>query len=436
MTKYPYIFIFFILFCSFQAGTQQVASSTTVREEVKSMFDKKVKNVWVVLSSGKLDGVHIVDMAFGTDGKTYRGFYYLRSSGERFELEGEESDGIYTFIETNKRGKTTGFVIGAFDGQKFTGDWIPVDKSRKLPFETMVLESFDTYQPVLCDHKMWQAYYQGKIDNLPAQVYASKHEHDYHVYVKWNGITKTDSFNETTGNYVFSLSLTESHKIIFDFDAGDYLVVENNVNNQNFLLYKEAYAQFECFEFANFTTRLETIRPVFPNKKFVLWLDDEFNKWHEQGRKKISVHTDEAVVNHHRYTDIGYGWVEISYLDNNFISGHIFTQSSWKKGTEKKSFIFDTKASKILEPASLLQESFMDPLQIDSIVTSKIKNICYNDPKLKEWVCNQPFNHITLHEKGLSFQTKFSNIFGEHEVIITYEELKPLLKNKSVLRNL
>jgi hypothetical protein len=238
MTKYPYIFIFFILFCSFQAGTQQVASSTTVREEVKSMFDKKVKNVWVVLSSGKLDGVHIVDMAFGTDGKTYRGFYYLRSSGERFELEGEESDGIYTFIETNKRGKTTGFLIGAFDGQKFTGEWIPVDKSRKIPFETMVLESFDTYQPVLCDHKMWQAYYQGKIDNLPAQVYASKHEHDYHVYVKWNGITKTDSFNETTGNYVFSLSLTESHKIIFDFDAGDYLVVENNVNNQNFYYIK------------------------------------------------------------------------------------------------------------------------------------------------------------------------------------------------------
>lgn len=436
MTKYPYIFIFFILFCSFQAGTQHVASSTAVREEVKSMFDKKVKNVWVVLSSGKLDDIHIVDMAFGTDGKTYRGFYYLRSSGERFELEGEESDGLYTFIETNKRGKTTGFLIGAFDGQKFTGEWIPVDKSRKLPFKTMVLESFDTYQPVLCDHKMWQAYYQGKIDNLPAHVFASKHEHDYHVYVKWNGITKTDSFNETTGNYVFSLSLTESHKIIFDFDAGDYLVVENNVNNQNFLLYKEAYAQFECFEFANFTTRLETIRPVFPNKKFVLWLDDEFNKWHEQGRKKISVHTDEAVVNHHRYTDIGYGWVEISYLDNNFISGHIFTQASWKKGTEKKSFIFDTKASKILEPASLLQESFMDPLQIDSIVTSKIKNICYNDPKLKEWVCNQPFNHITLHEKGLSFQTKFSNIFGEHEVIITYEELKPLLKNKSVLRNL
>ena len=144
------IISFLFLTCFPPSGnSQNPYSSTAIREEVKSLFDKKTKNVWVVLSCGKLDQTHVVDMAFGTDGHTIRGFYFLRSSGERYYIDGDENNGIFKLVETNKRGKTTGFIIGKFDGHDFSGKWIDADKRNSLPFETTVVESFEQYHPVL-----------------------------------------------------------------------------------------------------------------------------------------------------------------------------------------------------------------------------------------------------------------------------------------------
>lgn len=435
MTKLVFLTFFCLSCLTYQATGQNPYSSTTIREEVKNLFDTKTKNVWVVLSCGKLDNTHVADMAFGTDGHTIRGFYFLRSSGERYYIDGDENDGIFKLVETNKRGKTTGFLIGKFDGRQFVGQWLDAEKRNSLSFETTIVETFEQYHPVLCDHKLWHAYYQGKLDNIPAQVFVQKSDTSNTILARYGGSIIMDTTIYTRNNQLVVFRLSGIYNAILDPEAPEYLLLENAENYQNILLPREGVAQFECFEFANFTTRIETMRPVVSNKKFNTWLDAEFKNWHEHGHKKLELTAAESIPNDQRYKDLGYGWVEISYIDDQYISGHVFTQSSWKKGTEKKSFLFDLKSSRSLNPAEILRESMERPALIDSIVSAEKQKIFIRDEKVKQWMLNQSFDHVTLHTKGMSFQTTFSNIYGEYQVIIPYESLKSYCKNKSFLKN-
>lgn len=435
MTRILFISFIFLICFSLSGNSQNPYSSTAIREEVKSLFDKKTKNVWVVLSCGKLDQTHVVDMAFGTDGHTIRGFYFLRSSGERYYIDGDENNGIFKLVETNKRGKTTGFIIGKFDGQHFNGKWIDGEKRNSLSYETTVVESFDQYHPVLCDHKIWHAYYRGKMENIPTQVYLQKNDTLYSIFAKTGGIITADTTISPASGNVLTFTIGEKYTVILDPDSPEYLLVENTENFQNVLLNREGLAQFECFEFANFTTRIETMRPVVNNKKFNVWLDEEFKKWHEHGHKKINLAAIESAPNDERYKDLGYGWVELTYVDDQYISGHIYMQSSWKKGTDKKSFLFDLKSSRQLNAELLLRESMERPELVDSIVTAEKEHLYVRDDKVKKWVKSQPFEHVTLHTRGMSFQTAFSNIYGEYGFILPFDSLKGYCKNKSFFKN-
>lgn len=425
----------FLIFPFYLVLGQSAYPSTQIKEEVKALFDKKVKNIWVILISGKLDGIHVVDLAFGTDGKSCKGFYYLRSSGERFELDGDEQNSDITFVETNKRGKSTGFIIGHFDGQQFKGKWMDAFKKESLGFEGEVVNKFDDYHPILCGGREWHHFYKGKIDNMPICVFIDKKEDTYTVFSKLNQNIFTDTLLLGDNEEVIVFMISPHYKAILTKDAQDYLLIEKSENYQNFLLKREASAVFECFEFANFTTRIETMRPLIDHKKFNHWLDNEFKNWHNSSHKKISVTSEESIPNTNRYKDIGYGWVEISFLNDEFVSGNIFTQSSWKKGTDKKSFVFDLKSGKILEPIDFLALSFEHPLGIDSLVQVKKNALTFRDKSVKEWVSKQNFNYICLYENGIKFQTCFSNIYGEHEVELNFDELRPLCKSKSILKN-
>src|SRR5690606_18440727 len=193
---------------------QNVRPSHIIRDEVKSLFDRDIKNVWVILSSGKLDDMHIIDMAFGTDGHHVKGFYYLRSSGERFEIDGYEKNNQYTLVETSKRGKTTGVILGKFDGNAFSGEWMNANKKNPLSLETKVLSSFDQYQPVLCDHKIWHGYYTGKIEKTPSSVFLCKSEQHIGFCCKSAGSFVFDTLDNTKKSAVYTIQLSPSQKAI------------------------------------------------------------------------------------------------------------------------------------------------------------------------------------------------------------------------------
>lgn len=110
-------------------------------------YSTKNKNVWVVLISGKLDDTYVVDMAYGTDGRICKGFYFLRSSGERFEIEGEEVNGQLVLVESTNKGKSTGFIVGKFDGQNFNGQWMNIKKTISYQFQDKTLKNLMIFIP-------------------------------------------------------------------------------------------------------------------------------------------------------------------------------------------------------------------------------------------------------------------------------------------------
>ena len=60
----------------------------------------------------------------------------------------------------------------------------------------------------------------------------------------------------------------------------------------------------------------------------------------------------------------------------------------------------------------------------------------WKEPMFQKWLTTAQFDYFTIRKEGINFISEFNTLFGEQNCTIPYEDLKPYLKESSVVTTL
>jgi len=410
----------------------------TARAEVKAMFGPKPKDLWIHTLHGYIDKTHEIEMIFGTDGVLCKGMYILKSSGTIFYVEGEDIANNIKLYEYNKKGRHTGYITGSYDGKKLESVWCDVDRNMHVSMALIQSDMTDDDVNKHCNSNQWYRWYKTRADSTELIIHLIKKDLVYQITIsRKNKNDFSDVFiseNDTDKSLNIALKEGNIELMIPDLKSNVLLVRPYGSSDNFTTLEKFHEATFDCYTYCDFTTKILLRKPVINHKKFNDFMAAEFSKWKSESEKQIHYQNAEESPIDERWIKSGLAWVELDYITEDIISGTIYKQSSWKRGTEKKCFIYDLKLSKILQPKDI----FWDINSFYEVKTGAQKlyigNLPAIDPEVLLWLSEQTFDCLTLKKEGLSFQTPHSMIYGEYKFYIPFSFLNGMIKHKSIAR--
>jgi len=123
------------------------------------------------------------------------------------------------------------------------------------------------------------------------------------------------------------------------------------------------------------------------------------------------------------------GWVDIIQFDKKFISGIFTFQNNWNSESERKSFNFHLSENKEIITNQVFKSSLDYQKYFDQFITKQKKNyVPFQQKYISEWIKSQPFDLVNYTAEGIVFTSEFSNIYGSHQVLLPYADIKKHLK--------
>ncbi|MBC7884750.1 MAG: hypothetical protein H7X99_04710, partial [Saprospiraceae bacterium] len=211
--------------------------------------------------------------------------------------------------------------------------------------------------------------------------------------------------------------------------------VDENGDELIIPLKSERRLVYECYEYADYYSRMECVRPMTGYKKFDIWIETAFKDWVRANLEKFKSIDSGDIGTNERWSQTAYGWVDVDLFLNDMISGTIYMQSSWSPVTRKKAFIYDLKNGKEMILQDIFERNFESKSFFDLLIPAMKKEF-HSKPELKTWIEGQRFEHITIKDNGISFKTDFNTIYGEKEILIPFANLTDKLKHRSLIKAL
>ncbi|MBC7884517.1 MAG: hypothetical protein H7X99_03535, partial [Saprospiraceae bacterium] len=297
-----------------------MAQGTKSASDVRAMFSPNTRNLWVNHLSGYIDGKHSIDMILGTDGHTSKGLYTLRNSGTIFYFEGEETDRQLRLVEMNGDSRFTGFIYGNYDGKVFEGLWMNVSKDISLPMKLVIVPHFEHKTVKYCDNHQWYQVFSGKVENKNVSVSISKDHDLYTCTVRQDGKSSSDIIPVQKEDRVIHLDLSFANPALnhkwavldtANIEKIDIKSVDENGDESITPLKSDRRLVYECYEYADYYSRLECVRPLTGNNKFDVWMETAFKEWVSTNLKIFKSIESGDIGTNERWLQTAYGWVDV-----------------------------------------------------------------------------------------------------------------------------
>ncbi len=427
------------LFLLIAFGLQAQESYT--KDDVRAMFPVNVKNLWINKLSGWLDGKHTVDMIIGTDGFSCRGIYTMRSSGETFFFEGDDVSHELKLVEMTQDGKTTGFIFGHYDGEKMSGMWMNVAKNQQLALNLSLVSDFDTQTGYSCNTYQWHGIFSGKVNDQQVKIRISKSEDAFLVKSYGDSMIFKDIIPAKNDKIEFLAPeirppvLVDYHLKIDTSDLSKLVLMRYSGGHYEIgpTLKSDGNISFECYEYADYHSRLVVQKPVTSSKKFNQWVESQMLNWMKNNIHQLGNIKKDNIATRDRWIQYADGWVEISLFSGDLVSGTIYLQSSLNPQTKKIPFIYDLKWNKEVKLQDFFVKDFDSKEYFSQEIPKRKKEIVCKHEMLK-WLGKQEFKYPVLKDNGISFSTDFNGIYGEKEILFAYKDLEPHFKNRNLLK--
>ncbi|MBK9256131.1 MAG: hypothetical protein IPM42_11640 [Saprospiraceae bacterium] len=413
------------------------------RNEVKAMFSHDTRNLWINHLTGSIDNKHKVDFFIGTDGKECKGLYTLSSSNNTFYFEGEDTDDHIRLIEFSKSGKLCGYILGNYNGQKLDAIWTDSKKIQQLTLKADIKTEPGATSDSGCSSEDLYILYEATIDGVKVKLILNRQNGIQKISVCQDNRFFTDVINpDLIGVDFYALDFPGTVLYKKKIKTGSFSmwdIFSDNLNlfdeSQVYSLKRKAAFTYECYEYADFTTRLDLVRPKIAKPGFNKWIENIFQSWLSENQKKLTSKNPDDYSGSEKWAYNVHGWVEVDYYSGDLISGTVYKQSAYEKNIQKRSFIFDINAGKELKFNDIFESDFNPFDYFDKVVNAKKKELKTNSG-LRKWLDTQRFEYVTLKQNGFCFRTDFSMLYGEQEIIVSYSDLSGKLKNRTLIKEL
>jgi hypothetical protein len=215
----------------------------------------------------------------------------------------------------------------------------------------------------------------------------------------------------------------------------DVIFVDTDGYEVKSALKLESFLDFDCYEYADYYSMLNCMRPVTGVHGFDLWMEQKFKSWISESLKKLYNFKKEDIGTRDRWIQSADAWVDIDMFNGEIISGTIYMQTSWHKDTEKIAFMFDLKAGKEMKLSDIFDNKF-DSKAFFAPVVQDLKSKMPCKAEVRKWLDGQQFEYVTLKEEGMCFRTAFNTLYGEKEIIIPYATFEQNIRNKNLLKGI
>lgn len=422
------------------------AQRSKIEKTVFNLFPKPEKVLWLRHYSGTIDDINDVTIVLAYDGKMCRGrMKYLKSSQE-FGLIGFMKNQKIRLLELDRQTKVSGYIDGKMEGKELLLNWASADNSiasnmvlRESPKEV-------TRKTSDCGSEKWVRIFRGLVDNsevefllqqeterqLRGLVYFSKENKSYEIKGSINKGREVkleifDYFKKSKGFLSGTLTDKGMVEAVFKNPYGakvktDFLFIEN--------------LEVNCLTFIDYLSSLGISYPVSPNPTFNRWIKKVINEEKAQYEEFVSKaqRMGTQLSPETRASIRTYGWYDLDYLTENIISGRLWVTHSWEEDGKGIPISFDLKNGQPITLRNIFKTDFNLEDFIWAYLSKDIQqHRFYDNYDFRKWLSTASFKSFTIRHEGINFSTPFSAVYGQQEITIPYEELKPHMKEEGAV---
>ncbi len=404
------------------------------KHSAKSLFDDDTE-VQELLYQGVLNGVHQVNFVLGLRDNICKGFYSYSGSKLTFQLEGTYKEDFFELHELDQNLKVSANLILEKEDDLLTGQWTHIDKKIGFPISAVKVNSFSN-DINNCRENSWQNTYHGVLEQQNISIRLTK-ESDSDLFVNVNIASIPFDFTVECDRPECRFFKQDFKGQTGLFEELEFRRIDSSYLNITMIksdrsrelvglrLYETL--SYDCIDYSSYTSRYNLIYPKLKNLFFNKTIRNIVGDWETSIIQEIDSLEllSPGQIPADRFTYEATGWVDITQFNNQIISGVFTFQKNWATAPQRKVFNFDLSQNKEITSDQVFKSSFDYQKYFDTFIAEQKKNyVPFKQKYISDWVKTQKFNHVNYTAEGIVFSSDFSNIYGSHQVLLPYANIK------------
>lgn len=387
---------------------------------VSTLFPKSSKNLWIHTLEGTLDGVYPLQMILGTDGHQCKGYYRSVTDQEIYYFEGTDENHKVFLTEFREDGRPMAFISGSYDGQRLFGQWMDKSKVNKMKIDLQYVSSFtELKQP--CEFLESAYYFEGKIFGSEYKMQLFIHDATAKYFIKSDTYHHLDILPIIKNGKQLTFDTKLDDQVVsFTLDSIDDQTIQISNTKESTSWKADSQLTFTCNAKLDYAVGYKYMTPIKNDKNFDKWITDKIKQISKSSENLNKIKEKRWQYN----VDV---WVEILFIDKNFIGGWIYAHDSRNPAPSKEAFIYDIDSHDAIK----IETFFKDITKFHEVYNVyEGQYLSKQKSEKKDHFKATDFKYITLSNFGIAVSTNFNTVYGEGVFYIPYKECGQYLKEK------
>jgi hypothetical protein len=427
-------YLYCLLYCSLLICTHALFGQNSILKNSKAQTK---------YYQAKINDINDLAVTLTFSGTKCSGLAQYVRSKEVFRLEGTLQNETIRLTETDRAGAISGFWYGALKNNGFNITWLNHDNTLGNTI-TLTETTRQLTEPTDCAANKWIHRYEGFIgfDNL--ELIVQRVQKNQLVGIAYFNKEALTVKGEILEDAVWEMTLLDAKGNEFGKLRGskptqnEWRMVLNKPNNAvrySAMLQLKDNISVNCIEYADYFISYDAIFPVLESAEKI---NTSWQQPIEQWLRECRAETEKLKLKYahptppDRCAARGSAWCEIEWWDTAIWSARFTANQTWASAATTPININLLKDEEITLAQIFKDEAAMRVLLRKNVINALKTTWKTKDKAARNWILLQDFSKIfNIRKGGLTFSTPFHATYGQHQIEISYTQLKSLLKKDS-----
>jgi len=388
------------------------------------MFDASAEIMWIRTLEGSVNDLHPIEVSLGYDGKIYNGKLKILDDTTSFDLTGRMEGNRLVLHEIDKQGLHTGYLIGALEDDRFTGQWWSRDMSRSndirlIESGLVVLKTFKPVMRILegtAGNEPFDCILMVEATGTISGTWQRENEcvrllgHCEDMLCAKMELVVSEG--ELTGTRIL---LIEDNDKTFKVDIKNALAPQYG----EVRVVKEVNLHLQAK--SNYSFIIDFTYPEIEDGGFSTWINAKFVDWYDTTLNAFS--EDQLTGPEGRWSQTASGWLDVFLYTDHLISGLITYYNPERHNYTREYFIYSTDDARELKLADLSKKN--------TNLMAELQNEIHIDG-----VDSNAFKYPVLTKSGFFVCTVFDAVEGDYSTMVSYDAVEKVVKRKGFFTKL